>query len=1255
MLGATFSSFNFSEFESDNQSETQGRAGPDARVTDILSPRATSVDSMTGEMVNTLNAGKDVEFEVYLENIGDLDIEEMSVSLTVYLSEGGQRGMVAKDDTGNDLSWTNGDVVCDDTFVCPWSTLAPGSTLNYGRYTLSYQGSPITWTPITGEYVSVVSVDALNDANPGNDEVERFVSVTEWYDVVVDLAWDSGKNVESGSDSKAFTLSVETDGSAPWSLRNLTLQLEVSGMVSSATDSNGNDILGVSQIYDIGTYSFVEVFRHEIQPHNISNDSRYVIDSQTTAEWSGYLSPDASVNSGEYSVSVNLVEYVVYGQLPECEETLSANNSNNTGANPNATQEDTTFYHFCEVAFSTDANAATSEDMIEGYIQTFHDIGVSDLVINQGYDTDENGDRSETPNMPGITSGPLNPTWSSVQASVRHLGSDLYVTDDWKVTFDIQNTITGSTTTLEADNCTFGAGDRYEYAMLGESLVAASAFETGEACVWFEFEPGIYNISATISMVGESVSDMNTENDEMDINYAYSLNNRPSVTLTILQNSVVIGPDALITMEADVFDADDETGESLSYVWTHPGLNAINGTVQPSPCNGLGPSFSTCSLLAYDSEWVGTRVYSVTVSDEFGSSAMDFTAFFVWNHVIATDTTNSGITMEYNLTYNGVNEFMISLEDSSMSYTQDLSDFGYAGEYSSVAVLDYSPSTTYLPADVHDQEIEIHYDASSITPVGVFWVSTNGAWAELSSTITEAGSDGRIILDWGGDNQVLPQGEIVLMGGELQVIEVPTAYPMSISVVAQKGGTIQTSWGYTGTIIPSLDFLQMEICDSTGACSITLENTTLVMHTLSGQTDTVHGVTYTYTLSICNVAGCNPTTASASATADSMVDGSPGTSGVNVIRSDDSESWIISWDIFGDTSDVSGWMTCFADYSWSTLGEMPTNSCYETSLYSEIPYPNGVGNKVYYFTVFAFDDKGNMVNGLPQTYINHDHSITYSATDSDNDGVDDDFDLCPNTDQGLEVDSEGCPIDYDEDNYPNSIDDCPYVYGTSNKGQQTNRLVGCPDSDDDGWADSIDAFPDNSSEWLDTDDDGCGNNIDEFPNDPEECVDSDEDGVGDNSDLFPEDPEESSDKDGDGVGDSKDKCDSTKDGASIGKDGCQTEDESSGLVTGLAIGIGILSVIVIALIIVVFISRSRNVENDSDDFDDSMNYNQTEFVQQEFYQQEQTMRQPISKDVPQVHDTGNLDADGYEWIEYPSGSGIWYWRQSRDAGWTKHQ
>gem|GEM_PF-1480601 len=78
------------------------------------------------------------------------------------------------------------------------------------------------------------------------------------------------------------------------------------------------------------------------------------------------------------------------------------------------------------------------------------------------------------------------------------------------------------------------------------------------------------------------------------------------------------------------------------------------------------------------------------------------------------------------------------------------------------------------------------------------------------------------------------------------------------------------------------------------------------------------------------------------------------------------------------------------------------------------------------------------------------------------------------------------------------------------------------DSDGDGYKDSVDAFPMNSTEWLDSDGDGVGDNTDTFPHDANETKDTDGDGVGDNADAFPLDPTESQDTDGDGVGDNTD-------------------------------------------------------------------------------------------------------------------------------------
>ncbi len=75
------------------------------------------------------------------------------------------------------------------------------------------------------------------------------------------------------------------------------------------------------------------------------------------------------------------------------------------------------------------------------------------------------------------------------------------------------------------------------------------------------------------------------------------------------------------------------------------------------------------------------------------------------------------------------------------------------------------------------------------------------------------------------------------------------------------------------------------------------------------------------------------------------------------------------------------------------------------------------------------------------------------------------------------------------------------------------------DHDGDGYDDEIDAFPFDSTEWVDTDGDGTGDNSDVFPYDPNESKDGDGDGIGDNSDAFPADPAASIDRDVDGYPD----------------------------------------------------------------------------------------------------------------------------------------
>ena len=128
-------------------------------------------------------------------------------------------------------------------------------------------------------------------------------------------------------------------------------------------------------------------------------------------------------------------------------------------------------------------------------------------------------------------------------------------------------------------------------------------------------------------------------------------------------------------------------------------------------------------------------------------------------------------------------------------------------------------------------------------------------------------------------------------------------------------------------------------------------------------------------------------------------------------------------------------------------------------------------------------------------------------------------------------------VDLDEDGYGDETegtdgDDCPGVWGNSTQGE----VLGCTDSDGDGWADSIDLFPDESTQWVDSDSDGFGDNPDGFQADA--CVDNagtstidrfgckdyDSDGVSNENDPDEWDPNLRIDEDDDLVDDSEDNC-----------------------------------------------------------------------------------------------------------------------------------
>ena len=173
--------------------------------------------------------------------------------------------------------------------------------------------------------------------------------------------------------------------------------------------------------------------------------------------------------------------------------------------------------------------------------------------------------------------------------------------------------------------------------------------------------------------------------------------------------------------------------------------------------------------------------------------------------------------------------------------------------------------------------------------------------------------------------------------------------------------------------------------------------------------------------------------------------------------------------------------------------------------------------------------------------------------DNDNDGVINTdgtgtvIDNCPNgvtnwtRNSTNDNDGDGCldqleDLDDDNDGFSDLDDYCPLQEGTATLG----GAKGCPDFDSDGWADLIDDFLQDETQWSDGDGDGfgdypLGNNPDDCPfffgnstKDRIGCIDSDGDGYSDpdlewsvfqGADAFIDEPTQWSDVDRDGYGD----------------------------------------------------------------------------------------------------------------------------------------
>ena len=938
--------------------DTGARSGADVDLVAITSPKETVCEPTCR---NELFVGQDTSFEVFIQNSGDAAITELGYKAQVWNADGNGNPLnIAIDSNGADLEWDNPDVICDDTTVCDDQSLAAGDVFKGGKTMIQYGGSNAVWTPIAGIYVVQIEVYSDQDVEATNDVQQVYVEVRDYLDIEVDISWDDGSTVATGEGAKAFTVTVELNGSSDFITHNLTMLLDVNGDVASATAEDGTDLVAASlgslvHSVNVGNDMPVLVFENGSDPSDNLTEIRTVMSDNTNNgiwEYKGSVLPDTGGTDAAYSIDVELGGYSLYGQFESCQEVVSVNSTDEEGNEQTTTE---TYNHFCEESSLRDDITNNNRDEITGALSTFHDIRISMLTVNQGYNADGTGIATYT--VGAGEPGDLSVGTSYVDASVEHRGSSVTELYDWNVTFTITNLDTSEVITSTVNECVEGVEPSYNHAMLGNGPMA---FTQGHACTMVEFDVGTYTIEANLVME-DKTTDQKLSNNQVTMEKEVR-NNLPVVSSLdlVTQGDLMLGMENMLEFEVSVFDADDVTGEGLTYTWV--------GGAASTPlagCGGQGGVGRTCSTPVIQ-EFVTTFPVKVTVTDAHGGAVTEEIIIEIWNDAVASDTTTAGVTMDYSITYFSKAAFTIDVEDGDATSCQaitlpDSSGGELSGVYDPVAVIDYNPVTTYAANDVLAQSMDMVFDSS--LGASSLWFTTNCNSATLTQLLADGATNSeddstKSVLSAVLSGPVLPAGQFLLIDAPLQSKDAPSASISGFSANAEYNGGISMNWGTTGTMLSDEKF---SISVANDADSDVFEIDLASDQFMYTYSDTAHGVSYTIDIAVCNNDGlCSTPVGTATVVADKEVDGGAAATAVTVTEAGD--KWTLSWETTGDLADVAVWHVCSQNRESFTAAEMPTN-CVPTAdadtLTADVMMGTSPGQYTVYFVVVPVDALGN--------------------------------------------------------------------------------------------------------------------------------------------------------------------------------------------------------------------------------------------------------------------------------------------------------
>ena len=970
MLTSLLVSVSVFELEDEWNEEAGGRAGYEVELVGTMEPRASTQD-ISGGIRNAVDVDDDINFLLVVLNSGTLDISELYVSVDV--TPTGLATSVAGTAGSPDGA------VCDDSSttsagnpVCASTSFGAGNYLANGSYAVRNSvGDPLTWTPTTpGDYTVTIGLDPGDqDSDLTNNDLAFTVTVRDWYDIAVDLTWDNddpddtGENTGTGPHS--FTLSAMVDGSASWDPRNVDLEISFGGSFQMQ-DSNSFDV----SVFEgqgcpsptectftarMGAPTSVEVY-HNLSdtsqpPPTPTNGTRDVPDFQVAETFSGSIKGNAADCAGACAmyVSARLLNYLSYE--------LVATDYGGPGHEANVVSE------MMEVNNTVDDRNANNEDLLSAFFGVYHDVAVTAVTVGAGH-------------SPG---GRLDAGNSALYATISHAGSEADVNYDWQVTFDISDQGTGQvTTTPFVQDCDLQDDpDAFQgHEQLG---LAFPAIPELTVCIAQILDPGMYSITARITLIDASLTDtngpsggndpsddcgttgnpachadMNSANDDRTSHYEV-VNNGPFVTLTmeVADGPIMEGTSmdfsarALHTGQPDS-DMDGEADEMM-YDWS---VDTLEQDIQFSACLGR----ADCAEIFVNNFWQGTPTVTVTVTDYWGATSTDTVTLKVWNGFSTSFDGASDVA--YDIVYYGTLPQMVNFSDAD-AVEADLTGLG--SSFTSVASFSADVSAILSPGDVYSEDMDVSFAGASDTQYSLWYQGTTG-WVNMPSTQSQVDST-TMMLSWSNDgNQPSRSSSTYAVFAGANIGESPQTGITGLSHTLAPGGVISISWSVSDAgAIGADDF---------GVINIDGTRNTFSLGTTTWEIYGAHGTTYSYTVQVENgqqdSAGdrlVGSPVASDSATADGQVDPAAGASDLTAAE-EAGNTVAFTWNAADDT-DVDHWVVCWSigDHDADEVQGLldSENSCSESGdkTASHVSWrPSSAGT--YHYSVTAVDSVGNM-------------------------------------------------------------------------------------------------------------------------------------------------------------------------------------------------------------------------------------------------------------------------------------------------------